>query len=179
MFKSLLLLLLFLSVGVVNSAPYVSVGLMSTEYGYEAPFSGVLPARATGLSLAIGHVVPGVPWLSGELEYGDFGEARSGPLNFKASGLTAWAVGDLIVGSVSGMPVGLEARVGATSAEAEIEVGPFSVTNSDVGLAYGTGIKVWVSPNTAVGANYRRRDLEFIDTDYSIESINLLVTHRF
>lgn len=171
-----------------SASPYVAVSALQTTYNYSAGVGGILDDSSNGFSVAVGtYLNPADHHWAVEFEYTDFGSADRTFFGintaFEATAMTLWASYDFRLATIGGLPLDANARIGITRADADVAVGPFTLSDNDTGLSLGLGAKLWVSPATAITLSYREHDLEFAtgggSFDYDPSTINLGIQYNF
>jgi len=144
------------------SREYVSVGGVITDYNVPFPDNLVLDDNAKGYEVAVGLPLP-LPWLSVEIALSDNGTSRRsiGPATFEldSESLAVLFKGAWTIATIGGHPLKAVTRLGfsATQFRAIETTSGISNTDTDVGLAYGAGLNLSLSPHWAIEADYLQR----------------------
>lgn len=102
--------------------------------------------------------------------YVDFGKPSGGGLDIDVTGVDVFAVGGLDFGLV-----GVFAKAGLVSWDADLQLGPFSESDDGTDRAYGLGLRFHVG-SVYIRAEYENFDIE--DTD-DVDMISAGIVWRF
>ncbi len=183
--KKILLALSMLMFISLSYADTLTTSYAYTNYDYAPPAAGTLfDDSSDGVSLMYSFTIDPV-WAI-DVSYKDLGIAtRSfGPIQTKVDTqlLTVMANAHTHIATLSGMPLNLHGMIGVARANIEATVGPFAASDNDVGLAYGAGLRLWITGSDAINLTATKYDISFNNVgafDLDPLVIELGYTRRF
>ncbi len=141
---------------------YVSLGFVNTNYNTQPPDSFFFDDNANGYEVTIGFPMP-VSWLYTELSLSDNGTSTNnmGFANYElnSQSMAILLHGAIPIATVAGHTIKAHARLGysATQFAGSETISNQSVTDTDIGLTYGLGASIWLTPHWGIELDYLQR----------------------
>jgi len=147
-------------------ADTVSASYVNTSYDLSFPADVFLDDSSNGWQVSYGFEI--TPSWSLDLGYADLGKAEQTiifiPTAFEVELLTIVGHGRLSIGTLAGHDIKLHGLLGVARGDARVTVGANSLSDDDMGVIYGVGLGVMLSPIHEIKAMYKKTSLTFDNT---------------
>lgn len=165
-------------------ADSVNVNYTVTDYDYTFPANVFLDESSNGYGISYSFDLS--PLWSLDVGYSDLGKAEQTvlfiPTEFETELFTIAAHGALQIATIATHAIKVHGILGVARANTDVTVGANSLSDSDMGVYYGAGFSLMISPVHEITAMYKKVDLTFDNTvvfDYNPSMIEVGYSFNF